>query len=236
MIIKTKEELKQFKDKFIVYMLTSPSGKKYCGYSNNIQRRQSREGEEYQRNIAIYRAIKKYGQNNIQKEILYVFNNKEEALLKEKEIIEQYNLLNPEKGYNLIPGGGEPPHDKKFISSEGLEKMRKNGIRLANEVQKNPEKAAYVIQRMREETHKARMKMSSEELKEKYGKHKIGVLPPNAKSIYQLDKNTLEIIQEFPSARQAAIALTGNGESSANIQAVANGRKNSAYGYKWRQV
>ena len=233
MIIKSKEELQQFENKFVVYMLTSPSNKKYCGYSSNIIRRW-KDSYEYRNNTAIYNAIQKYGWENIQKEILFVFDNAKDALLKEKEIIEEYDLLNKEKGYNLVPGGGDPPHGKQFITPEGLKKMEENGHRLAKEVWGNPEKAAYAIQRMKEETHKARMKMTEEQRKESFGKHNLGQTPPNAKSIYQLDKNTLEIIAEYPSSNHASLEITGSKEGSSNIRAVARGKKNSAYGYKWR--
>ena len=237
MIIQNREELNQFQNKFIVYMLTSPNGKQYCGYSSNIKNRQSRNGNEYERNTSIYKAIKKYGQENMRKEILFVFDNKEEALLKEKEVIEQYDLLNPDKGYNLVPGGGDPPHGKQFITPEGLEKMKENGKRLAQEVWSNPEKAEYAKQRMKEEVHKSRMARTKEERKEIQGKHNIGRIPPNAKPIYQLDKDTLEILNEYPSATEAARALNQAISTSSNIRFAANGKRPTAYGYrqKWKE-
>lgn len=187
------EDLTQYDNKFVVYLITFPNGKKYCGYSSN----------------------------------------KEEALKKEYDIIEELDLLNTNKSYNLVPGGGDPPHGLKYVSKEGYEKIQANGKRLANEIWNNPEKAEYCIQRMREETHKARMQMTIEERKESYGKHNIGNLPPNSKSIYQIDKNTNEIINKYESARRAAIAI-GNASYGSNIRRIVNGKGQIAYGYKWR--
>lgn len=218
---------------YVVYLLTFPNGKKYCGYSSNIKRRW-RSKYEYKNQRLVYNAINKYGWENIKKEILFKYDNAKEALEKEKEYIEENNLLDYNFGYNLVPGGGDPPHGLQYVSEEGYKKMQENGKRLATEIWSDPEKAAYCVQRMREETHKKRMLMSKEELKEKYGKHNIGRITVNAKPIYQLDRNTKEIINEFPSARAAAIAVTGEAQSSKNISRTANGKGKTAYGYSWR--
>lgn len=133
------EDLSQYNGKFVVYLMTFPNGKRYCGYSSNIKRRW-RDDREYQTQN-VYKAIQKYGWNNINKEVLYVFDNKEKALQKEYDLIEQLKLLDPKNGYNLVPGGGDPPHGLKYVSKEGYKRMQANGKRLANEIWNNPEKA-----------------------------------------------------------------------------------------------
>lgn len=75
--------------------------------------------------------------------------------------------------------------------------------------------------------------MTVEQRKERYGKHNIGNLPPNAKTICQLNLKTKEIIAEYPSARQAAEAL-GDVTYRANIARTANGKGKSAYGFAWK--
>ena len=227
------KDLDEYKDKYVVYLITFPNNKKYCGYSGNLKRRW-RSPEEYSSQPAVYRAINKYGWENLKKEVLYIFNNAKEALEKEAQVIEEMDLLNKDKGYNLVPGGGGPPHGLQFVTEEGYKKMQENGKRLAKEVWDNPEKAAYTIQRMREETHKKRMQLSKKELKEKYGKHNIGNLPPNSKTILQIDLETGDIINEYPSSRRAAISLNLDSAASANIRRVANGKGKKAYGYSWR--
>jgi predicted GIY-YIG superfamily endonuclease len=83
--------------KYCVYLFTFPNNKHYCGYSSNIRNRWSNNGKNYEKCPLVYKAIQKYGWSNIKKEILYSFNNKEEALKKEKETIEKMDLLNPAK-------------------------------------------------------------------------------------------------------------------------------------------
>lgn len=226
-------KLSDYEGKYVVYLITFPNDKKYCGYSSNLKRRW-RNTEEYKSQPVVYRAIQKYGWDTLKKEVLYIFDNAEAALKQEAICIEEMDLLNPEKGYNLVPGGGQPPHGLQYISLEGYKKMQENGKRLAKEIWEDPEKAAYSIQRMREETHKKRMLLSKEELKEKYGRHNIGKIPPNAKPILQIDLNTNLVLNEFPSARQAAAALGLNKSASSNISRTANGIGKSAYGYGWR--
>lgn len=226
-------DLEQYNGKYVVYLITFPNNKKYCGYSSNIKRRWRNENE-YNKQLVVYRAIKKYGWNNLKKEILYVFDNAADALKQEAICIQEMDLLNKEKGYNVVPGGGDPPHGLQYVSEEGYKKMQENGKRLAQEVWGNPENAEYAKQRMKEEIHKKRMLLSKEELKEKYGKHNIGKMPPNAKTILQIDLETNEIINEYPSSRQAALALGLNKGASSNIRRTANGQGKTAYGYKWR--
>lgn len=226
-------DLSQYDNKYVVYLLTFPNEKKYCGYSSNLKRRW-RSKNEYKNQKLVYSAIEKYGWDNLKKEVLYIFDNMEEALKQEKDTIQKLDLLNPEKGYNIVEGGGNPPHGLQYVSKEGYKKMQENGQRLAKEVWGNPEKAAYAKQRMKEETHKKRMLLSKDELKEKYGKHNIGRIPPNAKPILQIDINTQEIIKRYNSSMEAIRALGLEKQASANIRAVANGKRKTAYGYQWR--
>lgn len=224
-------ELSQYNNKFVVYLMTFPNGKKYCGYSSNIKRRW-RNANEY-KGQRVYKAIEKYGWENIKKEILYIFDNKQEALNKEHEVIDEMRLLDSDKGYNDVPGGGEPPHGLQYVSEQGYKNMQANGKRLANEIWNNPEKAEYSKKRMSEVDKAIALSLTPQERKERYGKHNIGRIASNAKPIYQIDSNTNEIIKEFLSAGLAAEFL-GDRTYGANIRRVANGKGKIAYGYKWR--
>lgn len=64
-------------------------------------------------------AIKKYGKNNFKKEIIAVFDDRKEALLKEKEIVNEL-LVYSEICYNLTEGGGAPPIQEKTPRSNFL--------------------------------------------------------------------------------------------------------------------
>ena len=94
-------------------------GKKYCIYkhtnkingmvyigvtSRNINDRW-RNGKGYTHNTHFYAAIKKYGWENFDHEILLSGLNREEADQKEKELIAFYKSSNRHFGYNIESGG-----------------------------------------------------------------------------------------------------------------------------------
>ena len=54
-----------------------------------------------------------------------------------------------------------------------------------------------------------------------------------SKPVLQLDRNTLEVISEHPSIKQAAINI-GHENHENNIAHVLHGRKLTAFGYKWK--
>lgn len=86
----------------------------------------------------MYNAIKKYGWDNFEHEILKTGLTKEEAKKYESYYIKQYNTLAP-FGYNLT-GGGEYPD---IISEETKQKMRKShlGVKLSEKTKQNMSKA-----------------------------------------------------------------------------------------------
>lgn len=90
---------------YTVYMHTSPSGKRYIGITSmNPPEKRWLNGKGYQNQI-FYRAIKKYGWDNFNHEILFVGLTKEEAGQKETELIAYYNSDNSNYGYNVEHGG-----------------------------------------------------------------------------------------------------------------------------------
>jgi group I intron endonuclease len=85
-----------------VYITTDiSSGKHYIGdhSTNNL------EDEYLGSGILIQRAIKKHGGDNFKKEILELFDSKEEAFNAQEGYIKEYNTLSP-NGYNISPKGG----------------------------------------------------------------------------------------------------------------------------------
>lgn len=59
---------------------------------------------------AIRKAIKKYGKENFIKEILFIFNTREDALAKEKELVSK-KFINEDETYNLQTGGNGGNHN-----------------------------------------------------------------------------------------------------------------------------
>lgn len=62
-------------------------------------------GRGYDCNLHFSNAIKKYGWDNFEHEVLFDSLSKEEAEQKEIELISYYDSTNPEKGYNHSLGG-----------------------------------------------------------------------------------------------------------------------------------
>lgn len=91
--------------KYIVYKHTFPNDKVYIGITSCIKPNgRWRNGKGYETQY-VYRAIKKYGWDNIKHEILFDNLTKEQAEKKEKLLIHQYKSNNCKFGYNIENGG-----------------------------------------------------------------------------------------------------------------------------------
>ena len=92
---------------FVVYMHTSPNNKRYIGITrqNPPEKRWGSNGCGYNENEYFWRAIKKYGWQNFRHEILLDGLTEKEAKQKEIELIAFYDLTDPNKGFNVTPGG-----------------------------------------------------------------------------------------------------------------------------------
>lgn len=90
---------------YSVYIHTTPNDKKYVGITTQKPEDRWINGLGYKKNTHFYRAIKKYGWNNINHEILFVNLLESEATEIEKELIKKYKTMNPNYGYNSTSGG-----------------------------------------------------------------------------------------------------------------------------------
>lgn len=122
---------------YSVYIHVFPNEKVYIGITrNNINHRWG-NGSGYKNQSLMYRAIQKYGWENIKHIILFSGLSKEEAEKKEMELISFYKATDPQKGYNLDNGGSTPErftdetrkkisewHKGKRQSKETIEKRR----------------------------------------------------------------------------------------------------------------
>jgi len=118
---------------FIIYKTTNNiNGKFYIG-KHKVQ-------EKYDylylgSGHAISKAIKKYGAENFTRETLYVFDNEEDCILKEREIVSEDMVCDP-LCYNIATGGnaGKSHSDttKKLISKAVTEEWKDNDTRKLN--------------------------------------------------------------------------------------------------------
>lgn len=91
-------------DTYTVYKHTCPNGKVYIGITQQLPENRWINGYGYKKQI-FYRAILKYGWENIKHEILYYNLTEKEAKEKEIELIYKYNSTSPKHGYNVVEGG-----------------------------------------------------------------------------------------------------------------------------------
>ncbi len=110
-------------ENYTVYKHISPNGKQYIGITKQDVEKRWANGEGYKNCTYLYNAIKKYGWENFQHIILYTGLSREKACEIEKKLIEDLDLLNPEKGYNLKTGGRYG-----VLTEEGRNKISKSLI------------------------------------------------------------------------------------------------------------
>lgn len=82
------------------------NNKVYIGItSQKPEQRWGLNGNNYKTSPYFYSAIQKYGWGNFKHIILYTNLTREEACLKEQQLIKKYNSLNRKYGYNSTSGG-----------------------------------------------------------------------------------------------------------------------------------
>ena len=82
------------------------NGKIYIGItSQKSEDRWGSQGCNYKSSPHFYSAIQKYGWNNFEHNILFTGLTKEQACLKEQELIKEHDLMNRAFGYNSTSGG-----------------------------------------------------------------------------------------------------------------------------------
>ena len=212
---------------YTIYLLTSPSGKKYCGYTSqqNLVRRWN-NGHGYKRCPAIWNAICKYGWLNFTKEIIFQTTDQQMAFDKEKEVISKLQLQDPKYGYN-IDIGGRPHGGGDHLTVEGRKKISE----IHKKLWADPEYRAHMVEQAKKHPP---TRECIEKGKIASSKAHKGQIPHNVCAVIQIDKDTNKEIQRFISATHAARAVMGEDMGCSNILNVCRGKRKTAYGYKWR--
>ena len=92
--------------KYCVYVHTSPNNKKYIGITSmNPPERRWKNGAGYSHNLYFSNAIKKYGWDNFKHEIVALNLDEKSAMEMECSLIQEYNTMNQDYGYNQTSGG-----------------------------------------------------------------------------------------------------------------------------------
>lgn len=93
---------------YMVYKATFPNEKVYIGVTGqSLEARIQQHSWKHKNKIhqLMFRAITKYGIDNIKWTVEYSTDDKQTAIAKEKELIAKYNANSKDKGYNLTSGG-----------------------------------------------------------------------------------------------------------------------------------
>lgn len=187
-----------------VYKHTFPNGKVYIGITKMKPYNRWKRGQCYKPQPLIYRAICKYGWDNIKHEILFDGLTKEEAEQKEIELIALYKSNNHKYGYNISLGG--------FIHCE--ETKAKISKAKKDYIPWNKGKHTGKLS----QSHREKIRLKH------LGKY-TGAANPMAKTIINLDTNEI-----FDCIKDAAIKYNLH---STHICACCKGKLKTCGGYKW---
>lgn len=217
------------KNNYCVYKHTCPNGKVYIGITGMKPERRWKNGEGYRTQI-FYRAVQKYGFENIQHEILFDGLTKEEAEQKETELIVYYKSNQDEYGYNVDNGGNsvgthsERTRQKlsKYMTGDARNKGRVHTKKSRENMSK-----AHIGNKLTEETKR---KLSEFHIGKKYTDEikehmKIAARKSKSYSVY-----CKELDMSFNSVPEAVeyVNNTGGSVIRTGIQKVVNGIMNTS--------
>ena len=113
--------------KFTVYChVNKINEKRYIGITSQELNQRFRNGKGYKSSPHFNYAIKKYGWDSFEHQILFSDLSEVDAKEKEIEMIAIYNTTNPDFGYNITPGGeGYSGKDNPWFGRHHTEQSRR---------------------------------------------------------------------------------------------------------------
>lgn len=232
--------------KWCVYRHTNNvNGKVYIGITGDVPERRWARGLRYSQNEHFTAAIKKYGWDGFEHEVLETGLTQEEASKKEIELIASYRACDRRYGYNKALGGvgrlsvsdttrekmreshmGEKNHNYgKPKPEETKQKLRESNLKHWAE---QPRKRGY--NRPEEVCQKMRVSRTGRSTAWRGGHHSEETIEKirkaNSKPVLCLETNTV-----YQSARVASKEL---GVQYSSISQVCNGIRNTAGSFHWQ--
>ena len=243
---------------FCVYKHTCPNDKVYIGVtSKKPDYRWGKNGSGYKKQPHFWRAIQKYGWENIKHEILFENLTKEEACEKEIELIDLYNSTDVNYGYNKSTGGEATALGYKYTEEQRLNVSRRvsgeNNPMYGRRGELNPMYGKKRSEEVKEKMRKNRKRSMKGENNPFYGKHhkeedkywkgkhlsietrkKLSdTHKKDMKPVGMYDKDTGCLVREFCSVMKAS-RETGANDSS--IVRVCKGKQHICNGYVWKYL
>ena len=219
-------------DNYSVYKHTTPSGKVYIGITSKPVEERWLNGRGYRRNEHFWNAIKKYGWENIEHEILEEGLTREEAGRAEQRYISEYQSADQSKGYNLTTGGEKGAHHTE-ASRRKLSESR-NGQRYNIGVPFTEERKQHLREHhadVRGEKNPAFGKRWTAEqiaVRQAHRTYTYGSDNPSARAILQLDMNG-NIVKRWGSIVEASEFFC-----KTCIKDCLRGKYKQHKGYQWR--
>jgi group I intron endonuclease len=177
----------------------------------------------------IHNAIRKYGKENFQVEVIEVIDNQDYDYLKEREIywIRFYDSYNRKIGYNLTLGGDGT--FGRFHSEETKDKIRQRAFN-----RKPSDEARHNMSMSQKRVKRDYRKLAESSNKKRWSdpvkRLQASTNNVNNKSIIQYDLH-MNYTAEFRSAAEAGRSL---GKFPQNISRCASGNLVTAYGFIWK--
>lgn len=221
-----------------VYKHTSPNGKVYIGITGRKVEERWRDGNGYAHSPHFNAAIKKYGWDKINHEILFSELTKKEAEEKEISLIKEYQSTNPLYGYNCDSGGN---------ANHTHTEETKNKIRLSHIGMTHGEETRKKISALKKGNKNRLGQKQSDECKRKISEKNKGKWAGtnnyfhthiycgeqhwHSKAIEKYDFNG-NLLATKLCAEDFAREL--NKKNATHIIEVCRGKRKSAYGFLWK--
>jgi group I intron endonuclease len=208
--------IEEKENKYCVYIHMFPNKKCYIGITRIEPKRRWKSGCGYKRTPYIFNAIKKYGWDNIEHNILENGLTQKEASIKEKYYIKFYKSNEKDYGYNLTSGG-------EVGYEHNLEMRLKVGARSKGNKYSVGRKLSEQSKKKMSESAKKKV-MSEEHIRKLYEYHNKPV------NQYSLDG---EFIARHESATIYARSIGKKNGHSVSQCCLKKRNHKTAYGYKW---